>query len=274
LLEQTPADQVPDTDNVGRSYQESNDLDQSWIPRGQDAHTALENKIMNSKAGMRALRCWLDPEEKTLEFVQGTDTNSPLAYPEAWQQNWEETWYDRVGQVKCNPWSFRKGDDYTIVAINGVRDELADLDNPNLQHIGFKLEYETFGDEIGPNLEVFSPYSDSFSVESVYKLPLSYSQCFSTGSGCSADERNAFAGWYYSMLDFGVVTEETCATSDEEGEEEEARTTTTCDTNAMELLKSDCTHVLGGPMYNVSHPKVHIAGKNDIPFDLEQGRVV
>ena len=202
LLEQTPQASVPESSN-----QVSYALDQCWIPREQDAEQVLFDKIRNSKAGMDALRCWLVPseEEKTLEHVQGTDTS--YEYPHAWQQNWEDTFYDRVGQVHCNPWTFNKGDNYTIVAINGLREELAGLDKPNLQHIGFKLEYETFGDMVGPNVEVYAPYSEEFStpekglIWGLYKLPFSYMNCFNTGEGCSAAERNAFAEWWYDYLE-------------------------------------------------------------------------
>jgi hypothetical protein len=207
LLQQTPQESVPASSN-----EISYDIDQCWIPRGnQDAQEALFDKIKNSKAGMDALRCWLVPseDEKTLEFVKGTDTS--LAYPEAWQQNWDETYYDRVGQVHCNEWSFKKGDNYTIVAINGLRDELAGLGKPNLQHIGFKLEYETFGDVIGPNLEVFAPYDQGFTspekeLKANYKLPLSYINCFTNGMDpalCSAEGRNAFAEWWYAYVNGG-----------------------------------------------------------------------
>jgi hypothetical protein len=203
LLQQTPQESVPASSN-----EISYDIDQCWIPRGnQDAQEALFDKIKNSKAGMDALRCWLNPseEEKTLEFVEGTDTSR--AYPEAWQQNWEETWYDRVGQVHCNEWPFSKGENYTVVSINGLRDELADLDKPNLQHIGFKLEYETFGGVVGPNYETFNPYYNDFRTSekgllgTEYSLPLSYMSCFNNEEGCSQGERSAFAEWYYSEME-------------------------------------------------------------------------
>jgi hypothetical protein len=162
LLEQTPQESVPGSE--GDKFLQTDSADQCWIPRGnQDAQEALFDKIKNSKAGMEALRCWLVPseDEKTLEFVKGTDTSR--AYPEAWQQNWDETYYDRVGQVHCNEWSFKKGDNYTIVAINGLRDELAGLGKPNLQHIGFKLEYEAAEEGLMPfNFEVLGSYLQNF----------------------------------------------------------------------------------------------------------------
>uniref|UniRef100_A0A7S2Z623 Uncharacterized protein n=1 Tax=Chloropicon laureae TaxID=464258 RepID=A0A7S2Z623_9CHLO len=114
---------------------------------------------------MDALRCWLEPGEspdaRTLDHVAGTDTSA--LYPEAWQQNWEDSWYDRVGQVYCNgTWDFERGDSYTIVALNGLDprlDEDGGWDKPNLQHAGFKLVYETFEEDPGPNLEVFGSYA-------------------------------------------------------------------------------------------------------------------
>merc|ERR1712072_581788 len=229
LLEQTPQDQVPESSNeVSWTY------DTSWIPRGQDAEKVLFDKIRNSKAGMESLRCWMVPseEEKTLEFVKGTDT-SPLDYPEAWQQGWEETHYDIVGQVHCNEWSFKKGDNYTIVAINGLREELAGLDKPNLQHYDFKLEYESTGDAIGPNLEVYAPFSDDFStakgpVESMYKIPVSYMKCLTEGGvhkeDCTAEARNLFARGYYDGLASGEVSGEEYKRSLESSGEEVLRT--------------------------------------------------
>jgi hypothetical protein len=224
LLEQTPLESVPGADGTDKDTTPYY-LDLSWVPRDQDTHTALFDKIKNSKAGMESLRCWMVPseEEKTLEFVKGTDASR--AYPEAWQQNWEETYYDRVGQVHCNEWSFKKGDNYTIVAINGLRDELADLGKPNLQHIGFKLEYEATGDVIGPNLEVFSGYSLDWVTEEegpipvVYKLPISYASCFNNDQElseverCSEDGRNEFAKWYY-VTNFEATGEEELGSPD------------------------------------------------------------
>lgn len=252
LLEQTPQDQVPEGSNeISYTY------DTSWIPRGQDAEKALFDKIKNSKAGMESLRCWMVPseEEKTLEYVKGTDTS--LEYPEAWQQNWDETWYDRVGQVHCNPWDFRKGDNYTIIAINGLRDELADLNKPNLQHIGFKLEYETTGDLwVGPNVEQFTPPFDDYSVPddthargvggvqtALYKFPVSYMQCFNSGTGCSAEERNSFAEWYYDKIaEEGPETFKKC-----DG----------CPTAIIQLLDEEAEDVLAND-YGTCNPAVHV----------------
>jgi hypothetical protein len=253
LLEQTPQDQVPES-----STEVSWTYDTSWMPRGQDAEKALFDKIKNSKAGMESLRCWMVPseEEKTLEFVKGTDTSR--AYPEAWQQNWEETWYDRVGQVHCNEWSFRKGDNYTIIAINGVRDELAgSLDKPNLQHVGFKMEYETTGDlYVGPNVEQFTPPFDDYSVPddpkghgvggvqtALYKLPVSYMQCFNSGTGCSDEDRNSFAEWYYAKI--------------AEKGEETFKSCESCPTAIIKLLDEEAEDVLAND-YGTCNPAVHV----------------
>jgi hypothetical protein len=249
LLQQTPQESVPEG-----SSETSKDRDMCWIkfPRGKDAKRSLFDKIKNSKAGMESLRCWMVPseEERTLEFVKGTDTS--LAYPEAWQQGWDETWYDRVGQVHCNEWSFRKGDNYTIVAINGLHDELAGLDKPNLQHYDFKLEYESTGDMIGPNLEVYAPFADEFStakgaVESMYKIPVSYMKCLTEGGvhkeDCTAEARNLFAQAYYDGLESGEVL----------GEEYKR----SLESSGEEVLRTE---------YNMSNPEIHVHDHKEIPF--------
>ena len=270
LLEQTPQESVPEG-----SVERSNERDMCWMPRTQDAEAALFDKIKNSKAGMEALRCWLNPsnEEKTLEFVKGTDTS--LQYPEAWQQNWEETWYDRVGQVHCDPWSFKKGDNYTIVAINGLRDELADLGKPNLQHIGFKLEYESFG-TIGPNYECYSPYSldwvteEEGLIDSVYKFPVSYMRCFNReeqreeAEKCSETGRDEFAKWYYKT-NYEATGEGELGAPDPgcEGLEGGCNPFQTVlkrklKVGALERLKSD--------EFNISNAKVVISDHLAVPF--------
>jgi hypothetical protein len=131
-----------------------------WTPDGEDATQALMDRISKSAAGMDSLKCWLtgSDEEKILEHVNGTDASE--LYPETWQQNWKESWYDRAGEVHCNPWSFEKGDDYTIVTLNGVHDELLDkLDHFTwLQHGILFIAYESTGTEIGPTLEIYGNF--------------------------------------------------------------------------------------------------------------------
>uniref|UniRef100_A0A7S2Z594 Uncharacterized protein n=1 Tax=Chloropicon laureae TaxID=464258 RepID=A0A7S2Z594_9CHLO len=164
---------------------------------------------------MDALRCWLEPGEspdaRTLDHVAGTDTSA--LYPEAWQQNWEDSWYDRVGQVYCNgPWDFEPGDSYTIVAVNGLDPRLDDGNwtTPNLQHVGFKLAYETFADAPGPNLEVYSSFFDGWEaygrqVPSLYKVASSFLGDFTgVAAGNQEDQeeeswmvrRGHFKDWY------------------------------------------------------------------------------
>uniref|UniRef100_A0A7S2Z5T2 Uncharacterized protein n=1 Tax=Chloropicon laureae TaxID=464258 RepID=A0A7S2Z5T2_9CHLO len=169
---------------------------------------------------MDALRCWLEPGEspdaRTLDHVAGTDTSA--LYPEAWQQNWEDSWYDRVGQVYCNgPWDFEPGDSYTIVAVNGLDprlDEDGGWDTPNLQHVGFKLAYETFADAPGPNLEVYSSFFDGYEaygtkVPFIYSIPSSYVGALGTGVMPGTNwmrERGDFKQWYEDHYeDEGVV---------------------------------------------------------------------
>ena len=67
--------------------------------------------------------------------------------------------------MHCDPWSFKKGDSYTIVALNGP----APMDGPspssNLQHVDFKLHYIT---EQKLNVEVYGSPFDNRSLPPEY----------------------------------------------------------------------------------------------------------
>jgi len=141
------------------------DYDYVWAPDGEDPVEALKNRINGSEAGWDSLRCWLAPGEgeRILERVEATDSSAE--YPEAWNQNWKGNWYDRAGEVHCKPWSFKKGDHYTIVTLNGVHDEMKDQNILTLQHNGFWMVYESEGPEVGPNFEVYGPYTSNETVE-------------------------------------------------------------------------------------------------------------
>ena len=206
LLEQTPQASLPQ-----ESGQNSTEKDACWIPPPeQDAVQVLMDTIKSSSAGMGALKCWLVPgdsaDDRTLEFVRGTDT-SPGEYPEAWQQNWKESWYDRVGTVYCDgSWTFKKGEPYTIVAVNGLDEKLSDKTSlPNLQHIGLKMDYETFGEQRGPNMEIYGSYGDEFVANghhlgAMYKLPVTYLSVLNRVEELAefGSDTNAFANWYYN----------------------------------------------------------------------------
>ncbi len=166
LLERTPQELA------GAGLEVANENDVCWIPRqggdgghgGGGAKRALMDRIARSEAGLDALRCWLEPDAskpdaRILDHVSATNSSSSL-YPEAWQQNWVDSWYDRVGQVHCNgTWDFDRGDSYTIVALNGLDPQLEGSEMPNLQHAGFKLDYVTFEETPGPNLELMGSYA-------------------------------------------------------------------------------------------------------------------
>ena len=128
---------------------------------------ALMERIESSEAGMAALRCFMRSSdgEKTLERVNETDSSS--RYPEAWRQNWKGNWYDRAGEVHCDPWSFKAGDNYTVVAMNGIDDRYEWTPDQRdfstmMQHGIFFLNYETDGDggeeAVGPTMEVFGDF--------------------------------------------------------------------------------------------------------------------
>jgi hypothetical protein len=149
----------PVDDNESVQPTESYDL--VWTPDSEDATQALMDRIRKSAAGMDALRCWStdSEQEKMLEYVNGTDSSA--LYPESWHQNWKESWYDRAGEVHCDPWSFKKGDSYTVVTLNGVDDRIsADDLSIMTQHGAFFAAFESTGPELGPTMEVYGPYSN------------------------------------------------------------------------------------------------------------------
>ncbi len=130
-------------DDNRHPWQPTGSEDVVWNPpESADPAESLMQRIAASKAGIQSLRCWLrgSDEEKVLEFVNGTDASS--AFPEAWRQNWIEGWYDRAGELHCDPWSFKKGDSYTVVTLNGLDDRVPDLDLYT-QHGAFLVAYES-----------------------------------------------------------------------------------------------------------------------------------
>ena len=159
-------------DNV-HPYQPTRDNDLVWNPEGNNPVKALIERVENSKAGMESLKCWLmgSEAEKVLEYVNGTDASSD--YPESWQQNWRESWYDRAGELHCDPWSFGKGDSYTVVTLNGL-DERIPLDDLSIftQHGAAFIPYESTGSEIGPSYEVYGPYSKG--LEHMFIMPYNW----------------------------------------------------------------------------------------------------
>lgn len=163
------ADLLRTVDDYDPDMIEVKDYDYVWTPDGEDATQALMDRISSSSAGMDALRCWLigSEEEKILEHVNGTDSSA--LYPESWHQNWKESWYDRAGEVHCDPWSFKKGDSYTVVTLNGIYEPMKEENISTLQHNGFWLVYESTGEQFGPNLELYGPYTSNETL--TYKLP-------------------------------------------------------------------------------------------------------
>ena len=158
-------------DNV-HPYQPTRDNDLVWNPEGNNPVKALIERVENSKAGMESLKCWLmgSEAEKVLEYVNGTDASSD--YPESWQQNWRESWYDRAGELHCDPWSFGKGDSYTVVTLNGL-DERIPSDDLGIftQHGAAFIPYESTGSEIGPVYEVYGEYSsENLRIKNVHVL--------------------------------------------------------------------------------------------------------
>ena len=130
---------VDDNEN---EHQETRPGDLVWNPpESEDPIASLLRRVGESEAGLASLRCWLagSEEEKVLEHVNATDASS--AYPEAWRQNWIEGWYDRAGEVHCDEWSFKRGDDITVVTLNGLDARVPDLDLYT-QHGVFFLPYE------------------------------------------------------------------------------------------------------------------------------------
>ena len=120
--------------------------------------------MAQSKKGLKSLRCWLvaSDEEKVLEYVNETAGFSP-ELSEPWQQNWKGSWYDRAGEVHCNPWSFKKGDSYTVVGMNGIDDRYNWTHDQSdfftmMQHNILFLLYETTGPELGPTMEILGDF--------------------------------------------------------------------------------------------------------------------
>ena len=139
------------------------EYDVVWTP--EDPSKALEEKVATSKKGLKSLRCWMvaSDEEKVLEYVNETAGFSP-ELSEPWQQNWKGSWYDRAGEVHCNPWSFKKGDSYTVVGMNGIDDRYNWTHDQSdfftmMQHNILFLLYETTGPELGPTMEMFGAFS-------------------------------------------------------------------------------------------------------------------
>ncbi|QDZ24721.1 hypothetical protein A3770_14p72390 [Chloropicon primus] len=154
-------------DSEGEQRTGENDL--VWTPEAEDPVQALVDRVLASEAGMESLRCWLmDSEsERVLEHVRGTDS-SP-SHPEAWRQNWRDGWYDRAGELHCDrEWSFRKGDNYTVVTLNGLDERIPPSDLETLtQHGALLLAYESMDEAVGehgPSWEVFAPYSTDLHV--------------------------------------------------------------------------------------------------------------
>ena len=138
------------------------EYDLVWVP--EDPTKALEEKVARSKKGLKSLRCWLiaSDQEVVLEFVNETVPSPELSEP--WQQNWKGSWYDRAGEVHCNPWSFKKGDSYTVVGMNGIDDRYNWTHDQSdfftmMQHNILFILYETTGPELGPTMEMFGGFS-------------------------------------------------------------------------------------------------------------------
>ena len=166
-------DLLQKVDDNTNQYQPTGFNDLVWNPEGNNPVKALIERVENSKAGMESLKCWLmgSEAEKVLEYVNGTDASSD--YPESWQQNWRESWYDRAGELHCDPWSFGKGDSYTVVTLNGL-DERIPLDDLSIftQHGAAFIPYESTGSEIGPSYEVYGPYSKG--LEHMFIMPYNW----------------------------------------------------------------------------------------------------
>ena len=166
-------DLLQKVDDNTNQYQPTGFNDLVWNPEGNNPVKALIERVENSKAGMESLKCWLmgSEAEKVLEYVNGTDASSD--YPESWQQNWRESWYDRAGELHCDPWSFGKGDSYTVVTLNGL-DERIPSDDLGIftQHGAAFIPYESTGSEIGPSYEVYGPYSKG--LEHMFIMPYNW----------------------------------------------------------------------------------------------------
>ena len=166
-------DLLQKVDDNTNQYQPTGFNDLVWNPEGNNPVKALIERVENSKAGMESLKCWLmgSEAEKVLEYVNGTDASSD--YPESWQQNWRESWYDRAGELHCDPWSFGKGDSYTVVTLNGL-DERIPSDDLSIftQHGAAFIPYESTGSEIGPSYEVYGPYSKG--LEHMFIMPYNW----------------------------------------------------------------------------------------------------
>ncbi|QDZ23632.1 hypothetical protein HOP50_11g61720 [Chloropicon primus] len=137
-----------------------------WVWTPKDPPRALFERVRGSEKGINSLRCWLSAsdEEKVLEYVNGT-SKSP-DYRQAWQQDWKASWYDRSGEVHCKPWTFKKGDNYTVVALNGIDERYNWTHDQSdfftmMQHDIFFLAYETTGPELGPTMEIFGDFESS-----------------------------------------------------------------------------------------------------------------
>ena len=160
--------------NVTKNGDVDHKFDMVWKPK--DPMKALEEKVAGSKAGLKSLRCWMvaSNEEVVLEFVNETVPSTENSQP--WQQNWKGSWYDRAGEVHCNPWSFKKGDSYTVVGMNGIDDRYNWTHDQSdfftmMQHNILFLLYETTGPELGPTMEMFG----GFQIEGQSRVVLKWS---------------------------------------------------------------------------------------------------
>ncbi|QDZ24797.1 hypothetical protein HOP50_14g73370 [Chloropicon primus] len=134
-------------------------FDKVWTP--EDPIQALSDKI--GLKGKESMRCWLmhNEDEKVLEFVEGSDSSSK--YPSAWQQDWKASYYDRAGEVHCKPWSFKKGERYTVVALNGLDPHFNWTHDQSdfftmMQHNILFLPYKSHGPELGPTMEIYGNF--------------------------------------------------------------------------------------------------------------------
>ena len=135
--------------------------DYVWAP--EDPTKSLWERVKKSEKGQKSLRCRMmaSEEEKILEYVNETGVSDTFSEP--WQQNWKGSWYDCSGEVHCDPWSFKKGDSYTVVAMNGIDPRYEWTHDQSdfftmMQHGIFFLAYETAGPDLGPTMEIFGDF--------------------------------------------------------------------------------------------------------------------